>query len=400
MKTASRASISRFAVIIAVAFVSGLSPSSAAPPDGKAEFLRWATEVARGKKVLVCRAGQLRYPGEEAGYFAVIGDPKQDIPLESSSNHIVLLSSGKQHWQYAQTALTVHLAGCDDGPVTWEQSETLTVRAQDLATKWLWDEEDITFVSGEPVMLQEVHSDIDGITTIDWLAATDETEDSNWDGDENKESHAGTHGVLLALPSGSRWIKSWKTPTFVSFGEKNRTGPADADLAAYALDMNKAGFRLVVDVTDDRAVPTPAKADAKALVRSDHLELWWVPRDSTQAKQLGIGMRADGTAAVQWLMPAASTEKVPEVRRTGSHFEIDLSFATLGIDVKTVDAKKLDGYQSFPFTVAFSDSDEAGGKQQTVIATSPVHWNRPESFGELTRLSTHSGRFPAFGEPM
>jgi len=67
MKTASRASISRFAVIIAVAFVSGLSPSSAAPPDGKAEFLRWANEIARGKKVLVCRAGQLRYPGEEAG---------------------------------------------------------------------------------------------------------------------------------------------------------------------------------------------------------------------------------------------------------------------------------------------------------------------------------------------
>jgi hypothetical protein len=201
--------------------------------------------------------------------------------------------------------------------------------------------------------------------------------------------------MLVALPPSSRWIKSWKTPTFISFGEKNRTGAADADLAAYALDLNKAGVRIVVDVTDDFAVPTPAKADARALVRSDHLELWWVPRDRSEAKQLGIGMRADGSAAVRWLMPAASTEKVPEVRRTGAHFEIDLSLATLGLD-----ASKPDSDRSLRLTVAFSDSDKAGAKQQTVIATSPVRWNRRETFGELIRLSSDSRRFPPFGEAM
>jgi hypothetical protein len=383
----------RLAVVIAIASLSGLSPPKAALPDGKAEFLRWANEIARGKKLLICRAGQLRYPGEEAGYFAALGDPKLDVPLVSSSNQIVLLSNGKKHWRYAQTALTVHV-GCGI-PAPWEEIDTLTIHAQDLATKWLWDEEDVTFVGEEPVMLQEVHSDIDGDTTVDWLKATEESHDGNWDGAPPGKSREGRHGILVALPTDSRWIKSWKTPTFVPFGEKNRTGPADADLAAYALDLNRAGIRIVVDVTDDRAVPTPAKADAWALVRSDHLELWWVPRDSSEAKQLGIGMRADGSAAVRWLMPAASTEKVPEVRRTGSHFEIDLSLATLGLD-----ANKPDSDRNLPFTVAFSDSDETGAKQQTVIATSPVRWNRRETFGELILLPSNSRRFPSFGDPM
>jgi hypothetical protein len=383
----------RLALVIVIASLADPSLSRAAPPDGKAEFLRWANEIARGKKLLICRAGQLRYPGEAAGYFAALGDPKLDVPLVSSSNQIVLLSNGKKHWRYAQTALTVHI-GCAV-PAPWEELETLTIHAQDLATKWLWDEEEVTFVSGEPVMLTEVHSDIDGNTTIDWSRATEESHDANWDGAAAGPSRESTHGMLLALPTDSRWIKSWKTPTFVSFGEKNRTGPADADLAAYALDMDQAGVRVVVDVTDDRAVPTPATADARALVRSDHLELWWVPRDSPEPKQLGIGMRADGSVAVRWLMPSASTEKVPDVRREGSHFEIDLSLATLGLD-----ANKPDDHRSLPFTVAFSDSDEAGAKQQTVIATSPVRWNRPETFGELIRLSSNSRRFPSFGEPM
>ena len=106
-------------------------------------------------------------------------------------------------------------------------------------------------------------------------------------------------------------------------------------------------------------------------------------------------MRADGSAAVRWLMPVASTERVPSVRRTGSHFEIDSSLSTLGLD-----ANKLDSGRSLPFTVAFSDSDQAGAKQQTVIATSPVRWNRSETFGELVRLSSNSRRFPEFGDPL
>ena len=106
--------------VIAIACLLELLPSTAATPDGKAQFLRWAKEVAGARKLLVCRAGQLRYPGEEAGYFAVLGDPKLDIPLVSSSDQIVLLSNGKKRWRYEQTALTVHI-GCAV-PAPWELS--------------------------------------------------------------------------------------------------------------------------------------------------------------------------------------------------------------------------------------------------------------------------------------
>ena len=60
----------------------------------------------------------------------------------------------------------------------------------------------------------------------------------------------------------------------------------------------------------------------------------------------------------------------------------------------------LDKHPTLPFTVAFSDTDDPGAKQQTVIATSPVRWNRKETFGELTRLPSNAKRFPTFGKAM
>ena len=54
----------------------GLPSSRAAAPNPKDDFLRWVNELARAKKLKVCRAGQLRHPGEEAGFFAQLGDPK------------------------------------------------------------------------------------------------------------------------------------------------------------------------------------------------------------------------------------------------------------------------------------------------------------------------------------
>ena len=105
--------------------------------------------------------------------------------------------------------------------------------------------------------------------------------------------------------------------------------------------------------------------------------------------------RETSSSSARVLLPAASTEKVPEVRRTGSHFEIDLSAATLGLD-----PSKPDSVRSLPFTVAFSDTDDAGARQETVIATSPVRWNKRQTFGDLTRLPSACRRFPPFGEPM
>lgn len=49
--------------------------------------------------------------------------------------------------------------------------------------------------------------------------------------------------------------------------------------------------------------------------------------------------------------------------------------------------------------VGFDGDDPAAG-QQTVIATSPVRWNRCWSFGALVWLASKAGRFPSFGSRM
>ncbi len=375
-----------WASVVAVILLGGLAPAGG-DANGKAEFLRWVGEIARAKKVSVCRTGELRYPGEAPGYFAALGDAERD-----ELDQIVLFSNGKKHWSYAERAYTLSVGGgCQSPPVTWDALQSVNVRGQDLATNYFYSEQDVTFVDGEPVMLQYEYSDIDGSTSVDYLKATEHRVE--WDRAEPGPTDESDNAMLIALPPGSHWLKSWKAPTFVPFGEKNRKGDADADLAVQALDMGKAGFRIVVDVTDDRAVPTPVRADARKLIRSDHLEIWWVPRDAQDARQLGIGMRADGSADVRWLMPSGSKEKLPAVRRTGSHFEIDFPLPAFGSDAP-------DNYNAIPFTVAFSDTDAPGAKQQTVIATSPVHWNQKETFGELRRISGNSRRFPVFGDPM
>ena len=195
------------------------------------------------------------------------------------------------------------------------------------------------------------------------------------------------------MPPGSRWIKTWKTPTFVPFGAKNRQNAGDADLAAYVVDRGKAGIQIVVDVTDDLPVPTAVRAPARKFIRSDHLEIWWRPYGASTNKQLGIGLLGDGTADVRWLLPSEASEGTPVVRRTGTHFEVDLSLATLGLEQSMAPPSS---EMSVDLTVAFSDADDASAGQQTVVATSPVRWNRQETFGRLIWLSSKARRFPSF----
>jgi hypothetical protein len=382
--------VRRLAVLLFLASLP-VATATAAPPDEKAEFLRWAGEVARARKLTVCRAARLRYPGEQPGYFAALGQEQRG--LEPHANQTILFSSGKKHWVYAETGLTIYV-GCEV-PGTWDELDKITIEGRDLATNYLWQIEDVTFVDGEPVELAANNSDVDGSQEFDWVSGTEH--DVVWDrSDPAGPSGESDTSFLVALPPGSRWLPGWKSATFVSFGERNRQGPADADIAVHALDLGKEGVRIVVDVMDDRLVATPAKADARALVRSDHLELWWVPRDASVARQLGIGMRADGSADVRWLLPAGAKERTPVVRRDGQHFEIELSAAALGFRADKPERPEWD----LPFTVAFSDTDTPGAKQETVVATSAVRWNRSETFGKLIRFASDSRRFPPFGESM
>jgi hypothetical protein len=385
-------------LVVAIASALGVRAASAPPPptppaDPTGAFVQWANQVARAKKLSVCRYGQLRYPGEEPGTFAQLGDPKNINHGQGSW----LFARGKERWSYQPEppgSFVMNVESCDEKP-KWEDARTVSVGYRGESAGYIWNTDEVTFVAGEPVTLHEENHDVDGSSEIDWLEATENTVDHDQAEPEPKGEI--TVGRLIALPPGSRWIDAWKTPTFVPFGAKNRKGAADANLAAYALDMGPAGFQIVIDVTDDSAVPTTAKADARRFVRSDHLEIWWRPDNGSDNRQLGIGFLADGGADVRWLYPKELTEKPPPVRRKGSHFEIDLSFAALGFDPKT---PAPGGRWNLPFTVAFSDADDAAGGQQTVVATSPVRWNKRETFGALLSLPNKARRFPSFGTPV
>jgi len=306
-----------------------------------------------------------------------------DAGKNSDARAILVLSDGKNHWSYAEDEDTTFSFDCEPAG-SWKELKTLEVHG--LANVG-GNEKEITFVEGEPVILRESDHDNWVISEVDWEKASHH--------DEERENHKHRNfGIVMALPPGSRWVKSWKVPTFVAFGAKNLSGPKDADLAARAVDLGAAGIQIVVDVTDDKFVPTPANGDARALVRSDHVELWWTRFDKHEIRQLGIGMRADGSVDVRWLMPENSAEKTPAVRRTGAHFEIDLSMATLGV----TDPK--DDDLTLNFTAAFSDADDPTGGQQTIVATSPVRRADDDTFGELRRLPTKARRFPLFGDPM
>ena len=375
-----------WALAVAVVLVGGASPAGA-DANGKAEFLRWVGEIARAKKLSVCQTGELRHPGEAPGYFAALGDAEHDEP-----DQVVLLSNGKQHWAYAERAYTLSLpGGCESPPVLWQSLPSVNVRGQDMATNYFYSDQDVTFVEGEPAMLE--HGFRHRRQHLRRLHAGDRA-----------SGRVGSRGVRGAdrrerqrdadCPAARLALAQELEDAHLRSVRREEPGrDADADLAVQALDLGKAGYRIIVDVTDDRAVPTPVRADARKLIRSYYLELWWVPRDARDARQLGIGMRADGSADVRWLIPSGSKEKLPVVRRTRSHFEIDLPLAAFGNDAP-------DNYNSIPFTVAFSDTDAPGAKQQTVVATSPVHWNDKETFGKLTRIASSSRRFPVFGDPM
>ena len=171
-----------------------------------------------------------------------------------------------------------------------------------------------------PWILTEEHHDVDGSMDSNWLLATEHAVEH--DQAEPEPTGQSDRGLLIAMPPGSRWIKTWKTPTFVPFGAKNRQNAGDADLAAYVVDRGKAGIQVVVDVTDDLPVPTAVRAPARKFIRSDHLEIWWRPYSASTNKQLGIGLLADGTADVRWLLPSQASEGTPVVRRTGTHVEV------------------------------------------------------------------------------
>src|SRR4051794_39911540 len=137
----------------------GLAASNS--PEGA--FLRWATELARAKKLSVCRAGQLQYPGERAGYFAMLGrDEPHDQP-----DAIWVFGQEQVHWSFTRIQSAITVEECPASP-RWERHESVTVSSRGIGARYMWDNFDVTFVEDEPVILTEEHQDVDGSVDTNW----------------------------------------------------------------------------------------------------------------------------------------------------------------------------------------------------------------------------------------
>ncbi|MBJ6760022.1 hypothetical protein JGU66_04550 [Myxococcaceae bacterium JPH2] len=142
--------------------------------------------------------------------------------------------------------------------------------------------------------------------------------------------------------------------------------------------------RLRIHVTDDVTIFASAKMGDKALLGTDHLEIWWSPMNPAPAtgttRQLAVARTANGAPVVRWLFPKRFTEPLPHVEMDGDDFLVDLTTGHLGL------VPGLKDNWSLPFTVVFSDSDAVGAGQQILMGTSMLKWNDATTFGRLIAL--------------
>jgi len=375
--------------------------AEAEPGTTPATWKAHVKQVAARKKLAICSWGQLRYrhQGKSPGFFAVVvGGGKGAERTEA-----VMLGRGRfERWREADDTYSLDGA-CDVGGATppandpdWTDLDVMSSYFDDRPSyRYMQDNE--TFIDGELVRLGDRSGDVDQTEETNWVEAVrrSQARDQGGGGEDEAPSEEQRHGLVVVLPPGSPWLPRWRTPTFVSFGAKYRKARGDADLVVKATEPSPETVTIQIDVKDDRLVPVAPGADDKQFLRGDHVELWWhhrgTPTETEGNRQLGVGLLADGTADVRWLiMPQDAARDLPIVRRTGAHLEVDLPVARVAVRDGAAAA------WSAPFTVAFSDADDPKAGQQTVVATSTLRWNKEDTFGELARFDSTCRRFPSF----
>ncbi|NMO15913.1 hypothetical protein HPC49_24215 [Pyxidicoccus fallax] len=182
----------------------------------------------------------------------------------------------------------------------------------------------------------------------------------------------------------------------VTFGKEHWSGEADASLRVSALRERPDSVRVRVEVRDDVARPVPVGADTARFLAADHLELWWRMADDVSCdtskkadcavRQLGLALREDGGVEARWLFPEKTPAALPEVELHEGRVEVVLPVGLLGLGTVV-------SSQRVAFTVAFSDSDASPYGQQTLVATSPLRWGVPATFGMLV-FNVDGRRYP------
>lgn len=231
-------------------------------------------------------------------------------------------------------------------------------------------DEDVVFSPLGPRVVQYAQSSRFDHTLLDF-AELHRRDANDSGGSEPKSFEA---AVLLA---GTRAEPPGKVPTWITWGQKRWTGDSDAALRVSAVhDENTVTVHL--QAIDDVVIPV-ADAQPKHLLGGDHFELWWdEPRGRVQ---LGVGLDARGEPVQTWFVPPMLAHDLPRVRREGRGVAVELPRGWL-----------LWGPQGdAAFAVAYSDADEAGVGQQTLVTTLSQRPSRKGSLGTLWLNPVPSG---------
>jgi hypothetical protein len=358
-----------------------------AAADGSDEILAAAREAEKSGLEL-CRYGTIRYaPGEPSGGFALLRKKSAaDLQLAQA-----LFRQGKRTWSIKIKEKGLFGSSCTETgelpgrPPVAEQVRQVSLSDLDGVRAERWD---VTLFGGELVLLQEVDLGRAPSVNHDWEKLRSSAINSS---EEDPSARDKTAAIIPVLPADARLPASArlpKTATFVTHGSRSDTADADLDVRA---TLSGETVTLTITIVDDLDVPLRAGRSSDAqLLRSDHVELWY--QEGASVRQLGIARLADGTAQARWLHPPRLTAPLPVVAAPGP------GTVTVQLPFRQIFRRKallpeLAG--KVRLTAAFSDTDRAGRRQQTLVATSTLRWGDPSTFGELVWFE-NGGRFPRF----
>jgi len=346
-----------------------VAAAGGAGADADAAFKRWAEKLSQTEHKTICAWGPLAHPASKtAGRFVWFTDKARPY-----ANWLVFESDG-QRWLFRHDERADwagnELRCMPGGGQVWHKYDAIDLdssakNSSDRAART------ITFVDGDLVRVAESGIGYHGTEHTSWIEGTHTWNDPHPLGDSPA---AGNQHILFALPEGSRWWgKLPPAPVNVTFGAKHWTGKSDADLSVRVVAVPD-GFKVQLAATDDHAVLPAADADARAMVRADHFELWFCwdgehsPECGETPYQLGVAHTATGGALARWLRRPPRPTPVPAVSVEKDQLVVILPTDLVGAEVRA---------PLVPLTVAYSDSDDPAAGQETMVATAPVTRAKP-----------------------
>ena len=380
--------------------LAGILPGPARGEEASAAaFKRWSKALGKRQRFDICRWGELTNPvTKDTGFYAWFYDGSgmgngvtTDDDDQGDGFAYIAFAAGGEKWLYIEPGDALELR-CDEPNLKFDKRNGLRIYRADAMGQHNWEELNVTIDARRgPVLLraQNGHNSggADDTDTVDWNALVQTTEIHV--GAEDDEYSLSAEGAVFPIAKNPSQGLGDLPPakTWVTFGKKAWSGDSDASMNV-KVTAAEGKFHVDISVTDDKHVPVKADADAAALLRGDHIEIWYdqitdATKDSQAAeippRQFGFAI-PDATSTPpkpMWLFPPR-TPGLPPARVTAKDggVTVELDMAALGV-------KDLSQRREIPFTVVFSDSDDPQAGQQTLVATSQLHKHDTASFGAI-----------------